>query len=186
MSQYSILWRRLDQPGHEIARLVSELSGWHLIGAAVFTHKNRPCWLSYEIQCKATWVTRSARVIGWIGNDRVSIEVNVTSAQHWEINGKEVGEVEGCIDLDLNFSPVTNMLPVRRLSLAIGQGANVKAAWLRLPSFDLEPLEQIYRRVDTASYRYETADGHFRTDLQVNEAGFVVEYPDLWKAESFS
>lgn len=34
----TILWRRLDRPGHEAARLIHQPSDWHLTGTAVFTH----------------------------------------------------------------------------------------------------------------------------------------------------
>lgn len=73
----------------------------------------------------------------------------------------------------LNFSPSTNLLPIRRLNLAIGQGAAVRAAWLRFPSFTLEPLEQVYRRIDPTTYRYESAGGRFVAELQVNDSGLV-------------
>ena len=46
----------------------------------------------------------------------------------------------GCVDLDLNFIPSTTLLPVRRLGLAIGQSAEVQAAWLRFPGFTLVPI----------------------------------------------
>lgn len=89
----------------------------------------------------------------------------------------------GCIDLDLNFSPSTNLLPIRRLGLAIGQEAVARAAWLRFPSFTLEPLEHLYRRIDATTYRYESAGGRFVTELQVNAAGFVTYYPNFWQVE---
>ncbi len=91
-----------------------------------------------------------------------------------------------CIDLDLNFSPSTNLLPIRRLGLAIGQAAEVKAAWLRFPSFELELLPQRYRRLDETRYRYESAGGQFVADLQVNPSGFATDYPGLWQAEATS
>jgi len=100
------------------------------------------------------------------------------------MNGKECPEVAGCIDLDLNFSPSTNLLPIRRLNLAVGQEAVVRAAWLRFPGFTLEPLEQLYRRVDATTYRYESAGGRFVANLQVNAEGFVTYYPKFWQAES--
>lgn len=90
----------------------------------------------------------------------------------------------GCIDIDLAFSSSTNMLPIRRLDLAIGQEAKVRAAWLRFPSFTLEPLDQLYRRIDAATYRYESAGGVFVTELQVNAAGFAALYPNLWQVEA--
>jgi len=89
--------------------------------------------------------------------------------------------VTGCVDLDLNFSPSTNLLPIRRLNMAVGQQVEVRAAWLRFPSFRLEPLVQVYRRIDETRYRYESGGGTFITELRVNEAGFVTQYPNLWE-----
>jgi uncharacterized protein len=60
----------------------------------------------------------------------------------------------------------------------------VRAAWLRFPSFTLEPLEQVYHRVDLATYRYESAGGRFVAELQVNDSGLVTLYPNVWQAES--
>jgi hypothetical protein len=42
----------------------------------------------------------------------------------------ECGAGEGCLDIDLGFSPSTNLLPIRRLTLAVGEAATVRAAWL--------------------------------------------------------
>jgi hypothetical protein len=179
----SILWRRLDQPGHEAARLIFNPSSRHLTGTAVFAHHQQPCRLDYLVVCDAGWHTLSAKVAGWVGNETVEIELAVDAARRWWLNGTERPEVAGSIDLDLNFSPCTNLLPVRRLGLAIGQEAEVKAAWLRFPSFTLEPLAQRYRRIAATAYRYESAGGRFVTELQVDVTGFVTLYPNGWQAE---
>jgi len=183
VTDLSVLWRRLDQPGHESARLFSQHSSWHLTGTAVFAHNQQPCRLDYRVVCESGWQTVSGRVAGWVGSETVEIELAVDSARRWWLNGTECPEVAGCIDLDLNFSPSTNLLPIRRLGLAIGQEAEVQAAWLRFPGFTLELLEQLYRRMDVATYRYESAGGRFVTELQVNAAGFVTRYPNFWQVE---
>ena len=90
--------------------------------------------------------------------------------------------MEGCIDVDLNFSPSTNLLPIRRLGLAVGEEAEVRAAWLRFPSFTLEPLPQLYRRLSDDTWRYESAGGAFVRDLTVNGDGFVDRYPGFFEA----
>ena len=92
------------------------------------------------------------------------------------MNGAECREVEGAVNLDLNFSPSTNLLPIRRLDLEVGQEAPVRAAWLRFPSFDLKPLEQTYRRLGPSSYRYRS-EGGFEAELDVRPSGFVALYP---------
>jgi len=82
----------------------------------------------------------------------------------------------------LAFSPATNLLPIRRLNLEVGQEAEVRAAWLRFPDLDLHPLVQRFRRETKLVYSY-SSDGGFSTRLEVNADGFVVNYPPLWAEE---
>lgn len=150
----------------------------------MFSHDGLPCRLDYHIVCDARWHTQSAKVGGWVGNSLIDIEIAVDPDQRWLQNEEDSPEVAACIDLDLNFSPSTNLLPIRRLSLAVGQEIEVRAAWLRFPSFTLEPLAQLYRRIDETTYRYESDEGRFVTELSVNKAGFVTKYPNLWEEEA--
>jgi hypothetical protein len=154
-----------------------------LAGTAVFADTQGPCRLDYLVVCDEAWRTLSGRVTGWMGERVIEIDLAVDSASRWELNGATRSEVAGCIDLDLNFSPSTNLLPLRRLGLAIGQEAKVRAAWLRFPSFALEPLDQFYRRTGEATYRYESAGGTFVAELEVNSAGFVTRYPGFWQRQ---
>jgi uncharacterized protein len=191
----TILWRRLDAPGHEFAQLFFEDAVWRLTGTAIFAFDNkqqglrqgpqrRPARLDYLVECGADWQTRSARVSGWVGDETISIEISVDESQRWRLNGVEVPDVEGCVDIDLSFSPSTNLLPIRRLRLNVGDEIAATAAWLRFPNFKLEPLDQSYRRVSNSGYRYESAAGKFVAQLSVNEAGFVTGYPNLWVIEA--
>jgi hypothetical protein len=182
-AEQSILWRRLDRPGHEFARVYSRDGSWLLVGTAVLAHEHQACKLDYSIGCDSAWRTVSCRVTGWLGSQPVEIDISVDRDGHWRLNGTECHEVEGCIDVDLNFSPSTNLLPVRRLELEIGAEAEVQAAWLRFPTFKLERLDQRYRRLSAETYRYESAGGSFVTELQVNSAGLVTLYPKFCQAE---
>jgi uncharacterized protein len=190
VNKTNILWRRLDLPGHEAARITRtnshqsvEPGAWLLEGTATFLFEKQPCLLDYQIICGEGWQTRSASVRGWVGDAQVALEMAVNAGRRWWLNNVEAPTVAGCIDLDLNFSPVTNLLPIRRLGLSVGQSAEVRAAWLRFPSFTLEPLEQVYTRVEAQVYRYESSGGLFSTLLTVNEAGLVTRYPNYWETE---
>ncbi|MGZ9223623.1 MAG: putative glycolipid-binding domain-containing protein [Anaerolineales bacterium] len=182
----TILWRGLVFPGHESSGLFSQDSEWHLQGTAVFSHEQRPCRLDYHIVCDAAWRTLSAKVEGWLDNQSIELQIKTDLSGRWRLNEVEQTQVEGSIDIDLNFSPSTNLLPIRRLRLAVGEAAEVKAAWLRFPSFRLETLPQQYRRLDENTYRYESAGGQFVAELKVNSSGFVIDYPNLWQAEASS
>ena len=112
----------------------------------------------------------------------IECEISVSDDRMWYLNDQEMRAVKGCIDIDLNFSPVTNLLPLKRLELGVGESQDVRAAWLRFPSFSLEPLEQRYSRIDNSIYNYQSKTG-FEKDITVDNFGLVTEYPDFWIQE---
>ena len=179
----TIIWRRLDTSGHESARVFLIKSHWTLTGTAVFVHDRQPCRLDYRLKCDSRWQTLSAKIAGWVGRKVIGVDISVDSERHWQLNKQQCADVTGCIDLDLNFSPLTNTLPIRRLNLAVGREARVRAAWLKFPSFKLEPLEQIYHRVKTSKYRYESGGNRFSAELEVDKGGLVIHYPNFWQVE---
>jgi hypothetical protein len=180
----NVLWKRQDLPGHEACRVLPLDTGWQLAGVAVLAYEGQPCRLDYLIDCDPRWVTQSAAVTGWVGEQTISATVVRDGAGLWQLNGRAVDGVAGCIDIDLNFSPSTNLLPIRRLNLAIGAKALVRAAWLRFPSFALELLDQSYTRLESRRYRYESAGGRFVTEVTVDDAGLVIDYGDIWSREA--
>lgn len=181
---HSILWKihQFPGPGHEHTRIAPQGAFWRLSGTSLFLYEGKPSRLDYSVACGADWRTLGGQVSGWLGDRAVEVEYSVNSSRQWRLGGVEKPAVEGCLDVDLNFSPSTNLLPIRRLNLEIGQEAQVQAAWLRFPSFAFEPLEQVYRRLGPTTYHYESAGGKFVAELEVDDSGFVTRYPELWEA----
>jgi len=179
----AMVWKSIFLNGHEYCRVRQDAEFNYLSGAAVFLKEHRPTRLDYSIRCDQEWRSVSAHVSGWHGDEEVNIEITAKNGI-WLMNDTEQKDVAGAIDVDLNFSPSTNLLPIRRLNLKVGEEAEVSAAWLRFPSFKLEPLRQIYRRTGENSYRYESGGGTFVKELEVNSLGLVTSYPDIWEAES--
>ena len=175
----AIQWRRLDTSGSESALLAQMANGWRLSGHAVFLEEGNSCGLGYEIICDSDWRTCEVKVFGHIGTDRCEILIESKSGT-WSLNGQICPEIEGCIDIDLGFSPSTNLLPIQRLALQNGQKEEVNAAWLRFPEMTLERLKQSYKKETENRYLYESRGGAFKANLEVNSIGFVTHYPDLW------
>ena len=180
----TILWRRLDLPGHDTAALMRTPDGWHLSGVAVLAESDRPCRLEYEIHCDPHWLTRRCTLAGYIGAATVALDVARTTTGEWTAGGAPATNLKGCDDIDLGFTPATNLLPIRRLGLPIGAKAAVRAAWVRFPELTIEVLDQVYTRLAEDRYLYESAGASFRRELRVDDVGFVVDYPDIWAAEA--
>jgi hypothetical protein len=179
----SIAWRRLDCPGHDAATLSASGGGWLLEGVAAFLEAGLPCHLQYRVELDDIWQTRSAAVQGWFGATRVNVQAHVAGPHHWLVNGRQVPAVADCIDIDLAFTPATNLLPIRRLNLPVGASASVVAAWLPFPDLELRPLDQVYRRSSPNTYDYSSSGGTFEATLSVSPNGFVINYPGLWTEE---
>jgi hypothetical protein len=175
-------WRGLETPGHDACRLETGDGAWRLDGAAVFRHEDgRPARLTYRLETDAAWRTREGRVQGWIGAQSVDLDVARSVGGTWALNGVPVPGLEGLIDLDLGFTPATNVLPFRRLALAVGDAADAPAAWLDAAAGTLTRLRQRYERRSATAYWYETSI--YREMLEVTPPGFVRRYPRLWEMD---
>lgn len=183
MAMDSILWRRLDTPGHDACRLHGDGNSWRLDGAAVFAHQGAPARLVYDVTCNLEWQTQQGRVRGWLGTESLTLDITRTEAGAWSLNGETVPHLDDCFDLDLGFTPATNLLPVRRLALEEGEAADAPAAWLDLATRGVTRLHQRYERRGESVYWYEAPSFDYAAPLDVTMAGFVRQYPGLWEAE---
>lgn len=179
----AVCWRRLDAPGHESARLLRAGDGWRLEGGVALWHAGEAAALRYTVECDAAWRTRAGIVRGWIGPREVDLAIARDAGDRWTLDGAPCPALDGCTDVDYGFSPSTNLLPVRRLGLAVGETAAVRAAWLRFPELTLEVLPQTYRRAAARTWAFESGGGAFRATLEVDAHGLVARYGDWWMAE---
>ncbi len=179
-----IIWRRIDHPGREWFQLQRTKDKRILEGIALLSYDHKPCYMEYVVECDLSWETRKVSIIGQIGKKAVSLSLKVNVKRQWLMDGKLIPSVAGCVDVDLGFSPSTNLLPIKRLNLGIGEHSEVTAAWVHFPSLRIKPLEQFYMRSSENVYHYESAGGRFKRDLVVNKEGFITKYPDYWELES--
>ena len=176
-------WRRLDLPGFDEARLQREPESWYLKGHAEFVEDGTRWELGYTATCGPDWVTTGAVVKGHSGRGAIEANLVRSGSGEWTLNGAAVPAVAGCSDVDLAFTPATNLLSIRRLDLTVGQQTEVVAAWLTFPEFSLTPLRQRYRRISQTTYDYAAPELAFAGILTVNPEGFVLDYAGLWRAD---
>lgn len=182
MSTHVIFWRRLDVEGHDCCRLSSVDDGWSIEGVATFLHENQPTCLRYRVSCDTGWRTRNATLSGWLGDMPIELEIGRSANGAWQLNGVDQDAPAELVDLDLGFTPATNILPIRRLVLSVGQETPAPAAYLAFPALRLEQLDQTYRRIDSLRYAYTAPRFDYEATLEVAEIGFITVYPGLWEA----
>jgi uncharacterized protein len=94
----------------------------------------------------------------------------------WTANGGPLPHVEGALDCDLAFSPLTNYMPAARLA---SEPVDHVMAWVDVPSLDVLRSEQRYEPLGERRVRYVSLDSDFTAELELDEDGFVVRYPGL-------
>ena len=109
------------------------------------------------------------------------MRVRRTADGQWRVGTEIQHAVADCVDIDLGFTPATNMLAIRRLGLAIGERAEAPAAWLALPSMKLRVLPQTYHRSAKLEYDYEAPTFGYMGRLHVSNLGAVALYPGLFE-----
>src|SRR5512145_2618311 len=174
------LWRRLDVFGGERFELARDGDTWVLSGS-ILSDEAGPAEARYEIVCDSAWHTRRAEVIVRDGHGERRLELAAEDGR-WRVAGREQLALRGCLDVDLEWSPATNTLPIRRLAPAVGAGTGVlHMAWIRFPALTIEVLPQEYRRLSERRYLYESDGGSFQAEIEVDDAGLVTRYQGLWE-----
>ena len=171
-----VMWAPWEGPGLEHLRLVTSGSGIVANGLVIGLEAGRPFRIGYEIRCDGRWRVQEVRAAAPDLGQPV-LELLTDGEGHWKRGGGEpMPELDGCIDVDIYPSPLTNSLPIRRL----GAGAETTAAWVQIPELTVEPLHQRYTRLEGGNrWRYEALSSGFTTEFEVDADGLLLDYPGL-------
>lgn len=135
----------------------------------------------FRIACDTAWRTHRVEV-DMIGST-LRLDLHGDGAGHWRDGaGKHLPELDGGTDVDLPLTPFTNTLPIRRLNLRAGESADLRIVYIVLPAFAVTMSPQRYTCLEPLRrYRYESLDGDFVREVEVDADGLVVTYPDLYR-----
>jgi hypothetical protein len=174
------VWQLLNGIGCEKVELLKDIDRWMLRGTIVRFGESGPAEVRYEIVCDTGWHTTRADInIRDSNGDRTLQLTNENGL--WYENGQRLADFDGCIDVDLEWSPSTNTLPIRRLDLALGKSSGaLTAAWVRFPDLTIQPLQQKYERIGERKYGY-SSEGGFKTEIIVDDEGLVITYDGFWQ-----
>ena len=174
------VWQLLNGVGCEKVELLKDIDHWILRGTIVRIGESGPAEVRYEIVCDSGWHTTRADIN--IRDSKGDRTLQLTSENGlWYENGRRLVALDGCIDVDLEWSPSTNTLPIRRLDLALGKSSGVvTAAWVRFPDLKIEPLQQEYDRIGERKYGY-SSQGGFKTEIIIDDEGLVITYDGFWQ-----
>jgi hypothetical protein len=178
----SAAWRHQDaRSGFEVAYFQA-LDGGHLLTGCTTAVEDQHSWIvDYEIGVDAGWNTRRVRVVGRSDAGLRTVTLETDGDGRWRVDGDLAPHLDGCRDVDLESSAMTNALPVHRLDLAMHKRATASAAYVRAVDLSVERLEQQYVRTGGTAqqYDYSAPAFDFACQLTYDEAGLVLSYPGI-------
>jgi uncharacterized protein len=182
--QYAAWQHREARNGFEVVFLGADVDGRSVGGATTAVEAENAWAIEYEITLNPDWLTRSARVVGrWASAPRRDLTLESDGAGRWRIDGQPAPHLDGCLDVDLESSALTNAFPVHRLGLQVAQEASAPAAYVRALGLSVERLDQHYRRLDDDGtrqrYWYAAPAFDFACELLYDEAGLLLDYPGI-------
>jgi len=156
--------------------------GYDLRGNTAAVEGDEPWTIRYVVGLAAGWRTRVAHVSSETAAGPRRTTVRCDDGR-WLVDGEAAPHLDGCLDVDLESSALTNAFPVHRLGLAVGEQAEAPAAYIRAPDLTIERLVQRYIRLDDAKgctrYRYAAPAFDFECELSYDNAGLLLNYPGI-------
>ena len=123
------VWRGLWWNSLEHFSLENKLTSRVLEGFIVGIMEKKPFNLHYRITCDSKWQTRQAEITTTHGQERKRLSLVVDQKNRWLQDDHELTRVRGARDIDINMTPSTNMLPIKRLHLGPGKSGEITTAW---------------------------------------------------------
>jgi uncharacterized protein len=180
---YAAWQHRHARSGFEVVFVRFDGDGYRLEGTTAAVEDEKAWAVQYVIALTSDWVTRSARVSGRASPGSLELTLESDGAGRWWINGEAAAYLDGCLDVDLESSALTNAFPVHRLALDMGDHCDAPAAYVRALDLGVERLDQRYMRLNDDGkrerYRYTAPEFGFQCELVYDEFGFVLDYPGL-------
>ncbi|MGY1604167.1 putative glycolipid-binding domain-containing protein [Geodermatophilus sp. SYSU D00815] len=175
-----LAWRRTDEDaGHSMARVEHRADGWTFHGSEVLAGPATVLACGFRVEVDGSWRTRGvdAWSVAADGDHRLALAAD--AERRWWRDGVRAPELDGCVDVDVAATPLTNTFPINRLaSLPVGASATTPVAWVEVPSLRVVRVEQTYRRL--AGRRWEYSDeAHGAFELSVDDDGLVVDYTGM-------
>jgi hypothetical protein len=168
------------EAGLEHLDLVPDRQGMRASGVVIGATERGRFGLSYRLLIDPAWRLREAILATTAGRE---LTLRADGSGSWtDADGCALPEIEGCVDIDVEATPFTNTLPIRRLALRADESAHITVAYVSLPDLALSTARQRYTRLSgTGAYRFESVGSGFTAELTVDAQGLVCEYPGLFR-----
>ncbi|MFD1704242.1 putative glycolipid-binding domain-containing protein [Methylopila henanensis] len=172
-------WRSLEGDGLDHVVVAPEDGRVVFRGAVIGARGGAPYGVYYRIDCDAGWRVREL-ALGSV--DGRGLHLVSDGRGHWANGvGEPLPQFDGCLDVDLAGTPLTNTLPIRRRAWTPGETAELRMVYVPFDSYVPAVDGQIYTCLEPGRrFHYQAADRSFEAVLSIDSDGLVTDYPGLF------
>lgn len=178
--QTNLLWSGREYYSLENCLADITVDGLIVTSTIIGYYEEKIYWVNYMIKTNKLWETVYLEINCRHDNKTQLIKLNGDGQGNWTSNGEPAEQFKGCIDVDIPLTPFTNTLPIKRLNLSNDQAQEIKVIYCDLLEENIKAVTQKYTRLSDTHYHYENVPNDFEATIQVDDLGFVVDYPSLF------
>jgi hypothetical protein len=182
MAERVLRWRSLEDGGLEHCSVRELADSVRVASVLIGTMNGLEFGLSYAMELERDFTFRSLSLERL---DGAFVQLVADGKGNWmDGEGRALGQLQDCLDVDISGTPFTNTLPVRRANLQPGVPRSVYVAYIPVDTLLPRREVQTYTRLDADHVNFRNADGSFEQVLEVDDEGFVTDYPTLFRRVS--
>ncbi|WP_250558403.1 putative glycolipid-binding domain-containing protein [Pseudonocardia lacus] len=183
-----LTWQAEDGHGLEGTRLNIGAGGaYRALSRMVRVHPDGDFTASFRLVVGSGGELQRLSITSATANRERHLTLNRTEDGYWLLDTGSGGgrnEFGGALDIDLQYSPMLNTVPIRRLDLHRSGGDHtIPVVFVSLPSLEVSQVTRTYRTVspldDSGHALIELQWDDNSAELVVDADGVVASYPGL-------
>jgi hypothetical protein len=173
---HNVRWSTWDDGHVEAMALAWDNEAWTATG-----HVGREN-VQYVLRVSPTWRVRQFLLFRDL--DEPDLWLAIDAHHRWgEVNGSIRPELGTSADIELNCTPFTATIPIRRLGLAVGEAAEIDVISVDVDTLAAVSVPTRYERVGQAAWRATTLPNGAVREFEVDQFGLVVDEPGRFKRQ---
>lgn len=178
-----LIWQHLEAPGWEHVRVISDHPGWTVFDSILVREDSGQVLRGgYTLVVDKQWRTLELRfMLESAPGSMQGVHLISEGDGRWsDANEQHIPELDGILDVDIQWSPLTNTLPLRRLNMTEGSHHDVRLAYIALPDLALQVVDQHYHRPNASTLEFSAPGSPEKYLIKTDQDGYVSDYPELF------
>ncbi len=178
-----MMWQSWAGPGLELARITADSGGVRAESVSIGLDAGSAYTVRYSLRCDAGWRVRTLEA--WtLGVKDAALALTCDGTGRWTgPDGRHRPSRDGCFDVDLPSTLLTNTQPNRPLGMVPGWSEEISVLYVTVPALTVSVARQRYTCLtwgpEGGRYRFESIGSDFTAELTVDGDGLVIEYPRI-------